>query len=230
MDVAVVVPARLRSERLPRKLLLAETGKPLLLHTLERAAELADLLHGQCYCATDSLELAEEAAKICTVYHSDEPAWCGTIRVANLVRRFEDLLRGVDAVVNWQADEPLLRPADAAKAVHSLKRAPVATLVSRVHGEAGPVRAVFRGGWCRDFGRDWWLSEWGHVGLYAFRKDALLELAELPQSERSRCDSLEQLTWLDAGWKVAARAIDRFPGSVNTRREYEAFARSVGPC
>ena len=97
----VVIPARLESSRLPRKLLLCETGKSVLQHTYESASK-ASRPNG-IFVATDHADIATEVARFGgTVVMTDPAAASGTDRVAEVA----ESLHKVDIVVNVQGDEP----------------------------------------------------------------------------------------------------------------------------
>ncbi|MFQ5735189.1 MAG: 3-deoxy-manno-octulosonate cytidylyltransferase [Planctomycetaceae bacterium] len=117
MQVVGVIPARLQSTRLPRKLLLDDTGKPLIQYVWEAATRTATL---------DDVIVAADCEEICetvrcfggraelTGAHS-----CGTDRVAEVVRR---CCPNADVIVNLQGDEPELEPADVDRLVESMRR------------------------------------------------------------------------------------------------------------
>src|SRR5271166_2993135 len=101
MTSQIIIPARLASTRLPRKLLLSETGKPLIQHTYESARQAA-LPRGLCV-ATDHEEIAQAVAAFGGQAEMTDPnAASGTDRVAEVAARMGD----VDIVVNVQGDEP----------------------------------------------------------------------------------------------------------------------------
>ena len=105
VNVYGVIPARLESTRLPRKLLLAGTGKPLIQHTWEsarRARSLSELI-----IATDSHELAESVTGFGARCQLTGPQPSGTDRLAEVAKR---LGRDHDIFVNIQGDEPMINP------------------------------------------------------------------------------------------------------------------------
>ena len=97
----VVIPARLASTRLPRKLLLRDTGKTVIQHTYE-AAQTAKRPSGLCVAADDEEIAAEVRAFGGQVQMTDAAAASGTDRVAEVARGLSD----VDLIVNVQGDEP----------------------------------------------------------------------------------------------------------------------------
>src|SRR5580692_11365914 len=106
MRVFGIIPARLQSSRLPRKLLLAETGKPLLQYTWEqscRAKSLAGVI-----VATDSEEIADVVRGFGGRVEMTGEHPSGTDRIAEVVRRG---CRDADIIVNIQGDEPEIDPA-----------------------------------------------------------------------------------------------------------------------
>src|SRR5688500_1280182 len=129
---AIVIPARLASTRLPRKLLLRETGKPLIQHTYE-AASRAMLTSGICVAAD-----CEEIAAVVRAFGgrvvlTDPNCASGTDRVAEVARQLGE----VDVIVNVQGDEPEISPAAIDLAVQLLEENPHAVMSTL----ATPIRS-----------------------------------------------------------------------------------------
>ena len=124
----IVIPARLSSQRLPRKMLLAETGRPLIEHTWRAASGSARADH--VFVATDSDEIAAAVRGFggdAVMTSPDAPS--GTARIVESLSR----LPAASVVVNVQGDEPELDPAAIDAAIDLLDRCPeagVATLVT----------------------------------------------------------------------------------------------------
>ena len=210
LRVLGVIPARLASTRLPRKVLREIAGVPMVCHVYRRASEselLSDLL-----VATDSEEVAAacRAHEIPTVMTSpDHPS--GTDRVWEVSRG-----RTADIYVNIQGDEPLITPGHIRALVEPFQRRPetqVVTLKARAAPEeaASPnvtkVVTDFQGNalyfsrnpipYDRD--RTGSVAYWKHVGLYAFKREALEVFHRFPPSALETAERLEQLRFLENG-------------------------------
>lgn len=234
----VVIPARRGALRLPGKPLLAETGKPLVVHTLEaaRAARCAR----RVVVATDDpgIAAAVEAAGGEAVMTS---AGCasGTDRVAEAARA----LPGEDLVINVQGDEPEIDPAalDAlAAAMEADPGTPMGTLAAPL-GDAADLAApsvvkvvVDAAGFAlyfsrapiphqRDPGPE--PPRLRHVGVYAFRREFLADFAAAPPSPLERAEGLEQLRALEAGARIRVVPCGSAPRGIDTREDYDAFVR-----
>lgn len=124
----IVIPARLSSQRLPRKMLLADTGKPLVQHTWEAASKATQA--GQVVVATDSEEIAAAVAGFGgTAVMTSPAAPSGTARIVEALPQFPD----ADVIVNVQGDEPELAAEAIDLAIDLLARCPeagIATLVT----------------------------------------------------------------------------------------------------
>ncbi|MCA9045992.1 MAG: 3-deoxy-manno-octulosonate cytidylyltransferase [Planctomycetaceae bacterium] len=134
MNAVGVIPARLASKRLPRKLLLTETGKPLLQYAWESACRAQSL--SQVFIATDSEEIATVArgfgAEV--VLTEDHPS--GTDRIAEVIRKH---CPDAELVVNVQGDEPELEPAVIDRLVAVMTQRPqveMGTLACPIHSVA----------------------------------------------------------------------------------------------
>jgi 3-deoxy-manno-octulosonate cytidylyltransferase (CMP-KDO synthetase) len=247
MKSYIVIPARLASTRLPRKLLLRETGKPLIQHTYE-AARQATRPSGLCV-ATDHAEIqAAVEAFGGRAEMTDPHAASGTDRVAEIARRMDD----VEVFVNVQGDEPELAGESIDRVVDLLEGNPQAvmsTLATPIMSreefqDPSCVKVVF------DYRqramyfsrspipcpRDWDDSQleesimmgmpphfYRHVGLYAYRRKFLLELAQMQPSELEQIEKLEQLRALQAGFTILVGVVTYSAVGIDTAEDYRAF-------
>ena len=123
----IAIPARLSSQRLPRKMLLADTGKPLVQHTWETASRATRA--GQVVVATDSDEIAAAVAAFGGEAVMTSPAApSGTARIVETLPRFPE----AEVIVNVQGDEPELAPAAIDLAIDLLARCPAAGIATLV--------------------------------------------------------------------------------------------------
>lgn len=240
----IVIPARLQSTRLQRKLLLRETGKSLIQHTYE-AAQRAIRPQGICV-ATDHDDIAQEVRRFGGhVEMTDPHAASGTDRVAEVARKLSD----VDLLVNLQGDEPEISGAAIDLAIELLENNPAAVMstlatplrnpqqlddpacVKVVFDSAG--RALYFSRSAIPHARQWSDSLleadpphfFQHVGLYAYRRDFLLKLADLPRSHLEILENLEQLRVLEAGYAILVGIVDQPSSGIDTADDYRAFVR-----
>ena len=215
-QVVVVIPARYASSRLPGKPLVLLGGKPMVQRVYERA-KLAQTVT-RVVVATDDQRIVDAVKAIgaeARMTRSDHRT--GTERIAEVAAH-----EGGDIFVNVQGDEPLIDPASIDTAVGALLEEPaaqVATVATPVRHKAdimdpNVVKVVldFDGNalyfsrapvpWIRDTQQNLTVKYWKHLGLYVFQKDALLEYPTLPHGELEKIEQLEQLRWLENGWKI----------------------------
>lgn len=240
----VVIPARLSSTRLPRKMLLAETGKPLVQHTYE-AAFLASRPE-RVIVATDHAEIEAAVREFGGEVRMTSPDCAsGTDRVAAVARE----LRDADIVVNVQGDEPEISGAAIDYVIQMLEEQPSAvmsTLATPLRDRAqiespNCVKVVFdASGKALYFSRSPipHVREWRdellhatpaayhlHLGIYAYRRDFLLRLASMPPGRLEQLEKLEQLRVLEAGYSIAVGVVDHAAPGIDTAEEYRAFVR-----
>lgn len=240
----VVIPARLGSTRLPRKVLRAVHGKPVVQWVWE-AAQRAGAQ--QVIVATDS----DEVLGACRAFGADARLTdtahqSGTDRADEIARAAG---WGVDdIVVNLQGDEPLMPPAlirQCAALLASDAQAHIATLAHELHSledwlNPNVVKLVLdaRGyalyfsrapiPWRRDGAtREQPLLPQGlayrHIGLYAYRVGALARFAALPPSALEQCEALEQLRALSSGLRIRVGIADQPPPrGVDTEEDLQA--------
>jgi 3-deoxy-manno-octulosonate cytidylyltransferase (CMP-KDO synthetase) len=214
--VVIVIPARYGSTRLPGKPLVSLAGKSMIQRVYERA-KLAQTA-SQVIVATDDdriVQAVEAFGGEARMTRSDHRT--GTERVAEVAARTSG-----EVYVNVQGDEPLLDPVAVDTAVNSLLEEPqaqistVATPVKSASDIMDPnvVKTVldFDGNalyfsrapipWVRDSAGKAHARHLKHLGLYVFQREALLEYPTLPQGELERLEQLEQLRWMENGWKI----------------------------
>jgi 3-deoxy-manno-octulosonate cytidylyltransferase (CMP-KDO synthetase) len=247
MRVLGVIPARLESSRLPRKLLLNETGKSVIQHTWESAARAEVLNSGDSLdlvVATDSLEIAIEVLRFGGEVEMTNDHPSGTDRIAEVVRRcYPD----VDVVVNIQGDEPDIDPESINLVASLITEQPtreMATLctpitdasiledpscVKAVIGQDG--RAIYFSRspvpFVRDANFDDLLNEnspWRlHLGIYAYRTDFLLKMTQQPTSPLEQLEKLEQLRALEMGATIQIADVATPAVGIDTPDDYARF-------
>lgn len=241
LRAVAIIPARIGSTRLPRKMLLADTGKPLVVHTAENVA--ASRAFERVVIATDGDLVLDAARRFDVEALATSPDHkSGTDRVFEALRK---LGGSCDVVVNVQGDEPELDPRDLADLVAAFAEpaVEVATLACPIEsdeqwlapsvvkvlcdarGDAlyfsrAPIpsqvharRADLRG---REVARR-------HVGVYGLRPSALAAFCALPESPLEALESLEQLRWLEAGRRMRVIPARSAPLGIDTREDYDAF-------
>jgi 3-deoxy-manno-octulosonate cytidylyltransferase (CMP-KDO synthetase) len=242
MSVLGIIPARLGGKRLPDKVLLAETGHPLIRHVWNQAkkcktiddllvaCEVSDYTHG----FRDGPQWTENAlTKACIVHgitrfctgYSDT----GTDRCAWVAARLENF----DIVVNIQADQPLLNPAHVDACVQRLAETPgldIATPITfplphKYFANTNVVKCRPSLGLAVEFYRGWKADErvGRHLGIYAYRRECLLHLASVPQSWEEERESLEQIRFIREGCRIGAVVVADAEEDVNTREDYDNF-------
>ncbi len=245
MRVVGIIPARGASSRLPGKLLLADTGKPLLQYTWEaasRSGRLADLI-----VATDSPEIFAAAEAFGGRAEMTGEHASGTDRIAEVARR---CCPEAKILVNVQGDEPELDPRQIDVLVETLLSHPeteMATLAAPIRSRsvledpsctkvvcAADGRALYFSRaaipFCRDAGPEQieellaHESPWKlHLGIYAYRRDFLLRLTKLPPSPLERLEKLEQLRALEAGASIQVAIVDHYAVGIDTPGDYAQF-------
>jgi 3-deoxy-manno-octulosonate cytidylyltransferase (CMP-KDO synthetase) len=242
MEIVGVIPARFGSTRLPGKALLSQTGRPLIQHVFEAARRAQSLQ--RIIVATDDSRIAQAVAGAGGEFmmtRADHAT--GTDRVAEVAARLE----GARIIVNLQGDEPEVSGATLDKVVSLLeidREAPMATLGTPIHDESiyrdpACVKVV-----CDRRGRALYFSRspipyhrdghpgpgagapaigYLHLGLYAYRREFLLEIGSLPPSSLETAEKLEQLRVLEAGYPIAVGIVEEPSVGIDTPEDYRRF-------
>jgi 3-deoxy-manno-octulosonate cytidylyltransferase (CMP-KDO synthetase) len=227
-----VIPARLQSTRLPKKVLREIAGRPLIVRVYEaakRSRDLADVL-----VATDAREVVDACARfgVPTVLTSpDHPS--GTDRVWEVAQS-----RAADVYVNIQGDEPLLTPGHIERLVAPFRArsdTQVTTLKIRllpeevdnpnvnkvVCGAAG--QALYFSKYPIPYDRDGrGVVRYKHIGLYAYSRAALETYHRLPPSPLELTEKLEQLRFLEHGIPIVVVETDEPTIGVDTEADLRA--------
>lgn len=215
----VIVPARLKSERLPKKPLVDLAGKPLVVRVYENLTPLIQL-GAQVIIALDSPKTAQvcEDSGIPFVM-TDEGLPSGTDRCQEAAKLFPDK----SFILNVQGDEPFINPDDLLKLMSHLQSSkdPMGTLGYRNtdwHQFNDPnvvkivlnnhSQAIYFSRAPIPFDRDGHrqnrtqVNFWQHLGVYAFTRDALESFCKLQPSSLEQIEKLEQLRAVSAGWTI----------------------------
>lgn len=233
--IAVLVPARRASSRLPEKLLLAEHGEPLIATAARRAA-LAFGPAAVVVCADDPALVAAVAPTGIRSVLTRADHQSGTDRIAEVAAGLT-----ADIVVNVQGDEPEMDPEHVRLVASLLQRHPWAGIAT-LAVPAGPaeqanpnnVKVVIGNGdralWFtrspapfdRDRGGPAALTH-RHLGIYAYRREILLGYSRLPASPLEQLERLEQLRALANGIGIACAVVAHATAGIDVRADYDAF-------
>jgi 3-deoxy-manno-octulosonate cytidylyltransferase (CMP-KDO synthetase) len=238
LSIVAIIPARYASTRLPGKALADIDGRPMIEHVYRRVA--ASPAVSQVIIATDDLRIATRVSdfggrvRLTKATHET-----GTDRLAEVAATLD-----CDVVVNVQGDEPLVDPGTIAELIAPLIADPgvqMSTLFRRIHSPAeltnpNIVKVVIdRGGYALYFSRapipyvrdprGGWPPLYRHIGLYAYRRSALLVLASLEPTPLERAEALEQLRALEHGIRIKAVETEYESYEVNTPDDLEQVRR-----
>ncbi len=224
MKIIGIIPARYASTRFPGKPLALVAGKPLVQHVVEqfqKAKTLSDVI-----VATDDTRIWEVTQNFCRTEMTSPDHPSGTDRLAEVVGRCE-----CDAVVNIQGDEPLIMPEVIDVVADELAKAEMSTAAARIHAleeyeNPNVVKVVVNAAgralyfsrrtipYVRDAASGSVAGQLAafpflkHIGIYGYRREALLRLVEFPVSSLEQAEKLEQLRALENGMSIAVVRVD----------------------
>jgi 3-deoxy-manno-octulosonate cytidylyltransferase (CMP-KDO synthetase) len=231
----ILIPSRLGATRLPRKPLADIDGVPMIVHVWRRAME-ADV--GEAIVATDTPEIAEaieNAGGKAMMTRADHQS--GSDRIFEAVEKLGDEANA-DIVVNVQGDQPLLDPALIRESISLLDdpAVDIGTLAAPIHepsdvtepsfvkvvgtplGTPDTLRALYFTRSAAPYGPG---PLFHHIGLYAYRREALARFVALPPATLEIREKLEQLRALEAGMRIDVKIVDSAPMSVDTPADLE---------
>ena len=231
----VLIPARLASQRLPDKPLADIAGAPMIVHVWRRAVD-AGIGPVVVACADQPIaDAIESAGGKAVMTRPDHPS--GSDRIYEALMLI-DPDKKYDAVVNVQGDLPTIDPAVIGAVLDPLQIQDVqmATLAAEITDPAeredpNVVKAVVDLAPGARVGRALYFSRAAiptgdgpllhHIGLYAFRRDALAQFVALPESPLEQREKLEQLRALAAGMRIDVALVDTVPDGVDTPADLE---------
>lgn len=235
---AIIIPARYGSSRLEGKPLIEVCGKPIIQWVYEKAqqAKLADII----IVATDDQRIYDAVKSFGgNVEMTSTEHKCGSDRIKEVVMRHPE----ISYIVNLQGDEPLIKPEsidEVAKNVKEDKFADISTLIRKITPDEAEnpnlVKCVVDNlGFALYFSRSKIPFErntgksdfYGHLGIYGYKREALIKMTELPQSTYEMSESLEQLRALQNGMKIKTSVVDFIPVGIDTIEDLEKFKTIV---
>jgi 3-deoxy-manno-octulosonate cytidylyltransferase (CMP-KDO synthetase) len=219
MQFIAIIPSRFQSTRFPGKPLAMIHGKPMIQWVVERAQ--SDLEH--VWVATDHDEIARAVMDFGGNYVMTSPDHAsGTDRCAEAARILSEQI-DFDVIINVQGDEPFIQ----AEQIRELKSCfspgiQIATLIkpitelAELENPNKPKVVIDKENMAVYFSRsvipffrgkerNEWLNlhdYWAHVGMYGYCKDVLQEITRLPSGKLETAESLEQLRWIENGYRI----------------------------
>lgn len=232
-----IIPARYASTRFPGKPLALLGGKPVIQHVYEKVAAVLEA----AYVATDDeriYDIVKSFGGQVVMTRTDHKS--GTDRIEEAI---EKIGGEWDVVVNVQGDEPFVAKSQLDTICHCFDdpTTQIATLgkpfesMEAVQNPNSPKIVVDNMGFAMYFSRSVipyvrgkekssWLTHYPflkHLGIYAYRKDVLRQITQLPQSSLEIAESLEQLRWLQNGFKIKVGTTDVETVGIDTPQDLE---------
>ena len=241
MKKVIVIPARLDSSRLPKKVLLDLKGKTVLQRVYEQCLKVNNV--DEVYVATDSLEIKEVCETFTdNVIITKSTHQSGTDRIGEAISSID-----CDIVINVQGDEPFIEPSLIEALVNSFSNSEISmsSAMSKINNvkdlqNSNVVKvvvdsqnnALFFSRSMLPFPRD--IKEisianevlekyqfFRHIGIYGYRKEFLLHYVNMEQSSLEKIEKLEQLRALENGFKIKMIETDSSLMGIDTLEDYE---------
>tara|TARA_Y100001972_G_C7626773_1_gene314412 strand:+ start:239 stop:970 length:732 start_codon:yes stop_codon:yes gene_type:complete len=237
MKILGIIPARYASTRFPGKPLVDVAGKPMIRRVYEQSKQSEGL--DEVVVATDDERIADEVIRFGgKVELTSEKHRNGTERCAEVLERYPDY----DYVVNIQGDEPFIKPQqidglcdllDGSVQLGSMVKkiedpalldnpSIMKVIMNKFHEAIYFSRTAIP--YVRDYPKDEWLQHhtfYKHICIYAYRSDILFEITNLPPADLETSESLEQLRWIENGYKIKIGITEFESHSVDTPQDLE---------
>ena len=236
---AIIIPARYGSSRLEGKPLIEVKGKPIIQWVYEKAklAKLADMI----IVATDDKRIYDTVRSFGgEVEMTSSEHKCGSDRIREVIDRHPE----ISYIVNLQGDEPMIKPEAVDSVIENLKtddKTDISTLIRILTDEEdinNPnlvkcVTDIY--GYALYFSRSKIPFErnlcagnfYGHLGIYGYKREALIKMTELAQTPLEKTESLEQLRALENGMKIKTSVVDFVPVGIDTLEDLNRFKNLV---
>lgn len=244
MKFTGIIPARYGSSRFPGKPLAMLGGKTVIQRVYEQVSQVLE----DAFVATDDQRIFDAVtafggkAVMTSANHQS-----GTDRIEEAV---EQLRLTCDVVLNIQGDEPFIQRQQIETLCHCFddSKTQIATLGKRFESQKAlenpnsPKIVVDKDGYALYFSRsvipfirnkkgDEWMGQYPflkHLGIYAYRRDVLKEITQLPQSSLELAESLEQLRWLQNGYRIKVGLTDIETVGIDTPEDLNRAERFLG--
>ncbi len=240
-----IIPARYESSRFPGKPLAMIAGKPMIQHVFENASKTVSL--NEVVVATDDERIfscvSEFGGKV-VMTSSKHPS--GTDRCNEVLSLLNDQGQHFDAAINIQGDEPFLNPEQIETVIQSFKigtEIKISTLIKKISQSSelfnsNVVKAVVDKDanavyfsrssipYMRDVEQDQWINQhsyYKHIGIYGYRSEILKEICQLEKSSLEKAESLEQLRWIENGYKIKTTLTTIENQAVDTPEDLKFF-------
>ena len=241
MNILGIIPARYASTRFPGKPLVDIAGKSMIQRVYEQAKKCIDL--AEVIVATDDGRIYDHVVNfggLAIITSADHQS--GTDRCAEVA-----LLRPqYDVIINIQGDEPYIDPEQVSKLAACFNDADtqIATLIKKVQNEqelfnpSSPKVIVNKLSEAIYFSRsplphirgheqkDWlnYFTYFKHIGIYGYRADVLQQITKLPVSSLEKAESLEQLRWIENGYRIKVSETELETYAVDTPEDLEKLS------
>lgn len=218
MNIIAIIPARFASTRFPGKPLAMLAGKPVIEHVYEQVGQVLS----EVWVATDNSRIYDAVIAFggkAVMTRADHKS--GTDRIEEAAEKINSK---ADVIVNVQGDEPFIQPSqiETLCGLFDNPTTQIATLgkpfdsMDAVRNPNSPKIVTDNDGFALYFSRsvipfvrgkepDTWLMQFPflkHLGIYAYRREVLREVTSLPMSTLEKAESLEQLRWLQNGYRI----------------------------
>jgi len=240
-----IIPARYASTRFPGKPLVDIAGKTMIQRVYEQACSSSSL--DKVVIATDDDRIIHEVKRFGGEYaltRADHQS--GTDRCAEVAMNFQ----GFDVIINIQGDEPYIDPAqiDLLSSCFEDPQVRLATLVKKIHNTEelfnqnipkvilnADQEALYFSRQTIPFLRNTDPKDWlntfqyyKHIGIYGYTTETLLQITRLKPSALELAESLEQLRWLENGYRIKTKVTDLETIAIDTPQDLEKIIRLKG--
>ena len=236
-----IIPARYSSTRFPGKPLANINGKTMIERVYEQTKKALEYV----YVATDNTKIADEVKRFGGyVVMTSENHQSGTDRLAEAIDIIQkERNENFDVVINIQGDEPFIQPEqiEEIKSCFDNEKTEIATLVKKIDKaddifDENKPKVVFDKNmnaicfsrspipFIRNTEKTEWLNKhefYRHIGMYAYKTKTLQELTKLEQSPLEIAESLEQLRWIENGYKIRVATTDFDSIGIDTPEDLE---------
>ena len=234
---AIIIPARYASTRLPGKPLIKIHDKTIIQWVYERACQSKLAL--EVIVATDDERIYQSVKEFGgQVKMTASSHQSGSDRIAEIATDNPEM----EIIVNVQGDEPLITPESIDEAINALisdKNADISTLIREITDKdeilnpnvvkvvtdnSGKALYFSRAAipYERELGQ---IKFYAHIGLYAYRRESLLKMTQLKQTNLEKAECLEQLRALQNGMTIKTVVVNYKPIGIDTPEDVEEFKR-----